>query len=188
VRKKIKVSKLDAARRQLDGAIRVWLQDGDSVVIHTLVCAAYQIVVDINGKKGNKEIQIQEILRHGNLKPEIIEEATQYIRNPMRFFKHADLDPHDTLNFSPSLSELFIHLAIKGFELLGEVKSDIQASFRFWISLHDPELYKGNEFCDTFYEKVPEDVIEQLKEIEKGDFLEATLPVIAKVKALGKIS
>jgi hypothetical protein len=48
----IKVSKTDAAKRQLDTAIRLWLDEGDSVSIHTLAAAAHQIVHDLGKKRG----------------------------------------------------------------------------------------------------------------------------------------
>jgi hypothetical protein len=40
----ITVSKLDAARRQLRAAIRLWFQGEDPVAIHTLISAAHEIV------------------------------------------------------------------------------------------------------------------------------------------------
>ena len=47
---KIRVSKLDAARRQLDCAIELWFAGKDEVSIHTLAAAAHQIISDINKK------------------------------------------------------------------------------------------------------------------------------------------
>jgi transcriptional regulator with XRE-family HTH domain len=45
---KLKVSKLDAARRQLECAIELWFLEKDEVSVHTLAGAAYQIIHDIN--------------------------------------------------------------------------------------------------------------------------------------------
>ena len=41
---KLKIDKLDAARRQLRTAIRLWFNNGDPVAIHTLVSAAHEAV------------------------------------------------------------------------------------------------------------------------------------------------
>jgi hypothetical protein len=41
--KKLKISKLDAAKRQLEVAIRLYFYFGDPVAIHTLTAAAYNI-------------------------------------------------------------------------------------------------------------------------------------------------
>ena len=48
----LKVSKLDAAKRQLETAIRLYFSNGDPVSIHTLVAAAYAILHDVTGRKG----------------------------------------------------------------------------------------------------------------------------------------
>ena len=52
----IRVSKLDAARRQPDAAIKLWFADGDEVSVHTLAAAAHQTIHDINQKKGGGEL------------------------------------------------------------------------------------------------------------------------------------
>jgi len=44
----IKVSKLDAARRQLETAIRLYFSEADPISIHALMSAAYQ---GVNGHK-----------------------------------------------------------------------------------------------------------------------------------------
>ena len=50
-RTKITVTKLDAARRQLRTAIRLWFNDGDLVAIHTLAFAAYEIIHVVSKKR-----------------------------------------------------------------------------------------------------------------------------------------
>lgn len=50
--REFKVSKLDAAKRQLGTAIRLYFSDGDPVSIHTLTAAAYNILRDVTKQKG----------------------------------------------------------------------------------------------------------------------------------------
>ena len=52
----IRVSKLDAARRQLDCAIELWFADKDAVSTHGLAAAAHQIIHDTNRKKGGPDL------------------------------------------------------------------------------------------------------------------------------------
>jgi hypothetical protein len=68
----IRVSKLDAARRQLDGAIQLWFSNGDPVAIHALVCAAHQIIQDINEKKGERTFHLEEVVK-SRVKPERVQ-------------------------------------------------------------------------------------------------------------------
>jgi hypothetical protein len=49
--KKIIVSKLDAARRQLQTAIQLWFEERDPVAIHALAYAAYEIIHAISKRR-----------------------------------------------------------------------------------------------------------------------------------------
>src|SRR4051812_2812006 len=49
---KIPVSKLDAARRQLQTAVKLWFHDDDPVSIHTLLMAAHEIFRVLNRAQG----------------------------------------------------------------------------------------------------------------------------------------
>lgn len=44
----MRLEKLEAARRQLETAIKLYFADGDEVSIHTLGAAAYALIQDIN--------------------------------------------------------------------------------------------------------------------------------------------
>ena len=50
--KEFKVSKLDAAKWQLETAIRLYFSDSDPVSIHTVTAAAYNILRDVTKQKG----------------------------------------------------------------------------------------------------------------------------------------
>jgi hypothetical protein len=52
----IYITKLAAAQRQLDAAIRMVLQDEDELAVHTLVAAAYRILRDLKAKRGRNEL------------------------------------------------------------------------------------------------------------------------------------
>ena len=50
------VSKFDAARRQLETAIRLYFFQGDPISIHTLASAAAQILHDLSRHRGGGEL------------------------------------------------------------------------------------------------------------------------------------
>jgi hypothetical protein len=52
----VHVTKLAAAQRQLDAAIRMTLQDEDELGVHTLAAAAYRILRDLKQKRGRSEL------------------------------------------------------------------------------------------------------------------------------------
>jgi hypothetical protein len=55
------VSKLDAARRQLETAVRLYFCEGDPVSMHTLTSAAYQVLSDINRAQGGRPMLKEQI-------------------------------------------------------------------------------------------------------------------------------
>jgi hypothetical protein len=168
----IKVSKLDAARRQLDGAIDLWFRDSDPVSIHTLVFASYGIIQDINARKGNNEFTLLGLAQR-NLKPEYVEEAVRRLREAMNFFKHADRDPYGILEFNPELSAAIINLAQLGLEALGEQSSDRQTAFVLWNAFHKPHLFK--EGANPITNSLSVVDIADLRQLDKRKFLEAAL-------------
>ena len=58
--KKLKISKLDAAKRQIETAIRLYFGMGDPVSTHTLISAAYNVIRDINKKRGGKKLIMKD--------------------------------------------------------------------------------------------------------------------------------
>jgi hypothetical protein len=175
--KLLKVSKLDAARRQLDTAIELWFREADQISIHTLVFAAFEIIQDINKKHGNMDVTLLGLARK-SVKPEQVEKAIHVWKKAMRFFKHADRDPHEILQFNPDLSHSVIRLSIHGLGILGERRSDFQSVFMLWAWLHTPHLEGENPFINLDIQQ-----IEDLRQVEKREFLKAALLALAYARA-----
>ena len=110
----VTVKKLEAAKRQLHTAITLWFADGDFVAVHTLACAAHQIVHDIKEKNKGAELLLDSCVIRDEFRKEYLAE----MRKAMRFFKHADRDPdpNGTVEFSPAITDLFILFTIIGLE------------------------------------------------------------------------
>src|SRR5207302_11289143 len=82
----VKVSKIEAAHRQLRTAIALWSADGDAVSIHTLAFAAYQIIHDLNRKAKGPPL----LLDAARIRPEYKDALIRAIKESANFFKHAD--------------------------------------------------------------------------------------------------
>ncbi|HSH98895.1 MAG: hypothetical protein ACAH07_06100 [Methylophilaceae bacterium] len=138
---KIKISKLDAARRQVETVIRLYFHNGDPVSIHTLTAAAYNILRDLNKSRGGSPMILKEGIFE-QLKPEYHKEILGKINEAENFFKHADKDPDASLDFSPGQSELLIFEACeKYFQLTGEQVALFQI-YRGWYLANNVELFK----------------------------------------------
>ncbi|MCH8151608.1 MAG: hypothetical protein IH830_04450 [Planctomycetes bacterium] len=130
-----RIGKLEAAHRQLTTAIELWFNNGDIVSIHTLACAAHQIIHDVNSKKGGRDLIFDSII----IKDEYRNEACRLLRKHMNFFKHADNDPHTEIDCPLEMSIGFLMFSLLGLELLGEKFNDVDRAFLLWYQIHNPE-------------------------------------------------
>ncbi len=117
VNKNIKISKLDAAKRQLETAIRLYFNDADPISVHTLACAAHGILSDINKKHGGRPM----IVSDSRVMDEYKKKVRQKLLEAKNHFKHANNDPDAVIDFNPEVNEYFIlDACIKYKELTGE--------------------------------------------------------------------
>jgi hypothetical protein len=98
----LRLSKLEAARRQLETAIKLYFGHGDEVSIHTLAAAAYSVVRDINEHRGG-EPMLKDL--HCFLSADLAREFKKYVNTPENFLKHADKDPEATGELNPRWTE-----------------------------------------------------------------------------------
>jgi len=87
----LKIKKLDAAKSQLETAILLFFDDGDPISIHTLACAAYDIIDGVNQHRGGKEMWVKR--RYTQLRGRPTRADINDVQN---FLKHADRDPEGT--------------------------------------------------------------------------------------------
>jgi hypothetical protein len=112
----ITITKLGAARQQLETAILLFFDRRDPVAIHTLVGAAYDIIDDVNQRRGGTEMFVKHRYVQLPGRPEI-----GAINSPQNFFKHADRDPDAELEFFPEMTESFLVDACRKYmDLTGE--------------------------------------------------------------------
>jgi hypothetical protein len=108
---KRQISKLDAAKRQLDCAISLLLSKQDSLAIHTLAYAAYRLVHDHHPK--NVKAILEEF------------ERTVSFKAIPNFLKHADSDAGAILDdHSLETTWLTIAVAIRLWNELGQQEAD----------------------------------------------------------------
>lgn len=122
------VNKLECAKRQLETAIVLFFDDGDPVSIHTLVCAAYQLVFDINKDRGGKPMWVKE--RYLDIKPP---ETKSQVNLAQNFFKHATRNIDDSLDFDPDHTGAYLVDACRTYgDLTGNTPGPFKL-FRAWF-------------------------------------------------------
>ncbi len=142
--KSLKISKLDAAKRQLETVIRMYFNNGDPVSMHTLAAAGYNVISDVNKMRGGKPMHIKGTI-FDDVRPEHRELLHQKLYEAENFFKHADRDHDATLDFNPDSTEFFILDACgKYTELTGEVPP-LFGIYRGWMMITHQDIFTLSE-------------------------------------------
>lgn len=145
--KKIKISKLDAAKRQLETAIRLYFNYGDPISIHTLACSAFEILSDLNKQCNGPPMAVSDFL----IKDEFKERFMQMIRKPQNFLKHAKKDPDKSLDFNPDVTPFFIYDAISKYqEMTGELVTYFRIFMGWYCAQNVNRFYLSNENKESY--------------------------------------
>jgi hypothetical protein len=148
---KLKLSKLDCARRQLEMGIELYFMERDPVSIHTLAGAARQLLVDINKYRGGKPLMTEIEALKEIVIPGKEEELSRLFRKAENFFKHADLDPEATIDFSPEINEIVLLEATMKYHELTSETTPAMGTISVWFQARHPdifthEIFKQEEF------------------------------------------
>ncbi len=164
----IKITKLDAARRQLRTAIELWFNDGEPVSIHTLACSAHQIIHDLNRKKKGSPLIFDSPI----FKEEYKKEAVRFLKNASNFFKHADFRKQqvESIDFIPRSSDMFILFSVRGLQFLRVTLNDVESAFWFWTVIHNPHFLTP-EGRKIVIDPFPINDLTELRAHSKKDFL-----------------
>jgi hypothetical protein len=174
-RRKIEIPKLEAAHRQLQCAIELWFLDKDEVSVHTLLAAAYQIIDDVNEKRGNLR---DNLFRPDKIKPEYHRQWADMIRAPSNFFKHADRDPEGKIEFFPFSNMMFILYATTGLAALGVQSSVLERAFMVWLFLHERRFLSAQGIA-YLANSIPIDQVNNLRPLSKQQFFEGFVKAAA---------
>ena len=132
----MRVNKVDAARRQIETAIKLLFSNGDPVAIHTLVAAGGRIVRDLCERRNTPGY----ILTKSLIKPGKEKAFHTGLSRATNFLKHADRDSEDILeNVREEVNEHLIMLACMFYRDLGYTRTTAMAVFEAWYCAINPE-------------------------------------------------
>lgn len=174
MKKSLAISKLDAAKRQLDTFIKLYFHSGDPVAMHTLTAAAFCIIRDLNDKRGGNPTLQDKMFEY--LKPEHHKLFRDKINEAQNFFKHADRDHTNILEFNPDSTEFIaMDACSKYVELTGEYPPLFQI-FNGWMMLTHQEIFTLPES----QQKTLKDVAETFLPTGKITYFNEMLPMVMK--------
>jgi hypothetical protein len=163
----LRITKLDAARRQLRAALDLWFEDGDPIAIHTLAFAAYEIIHRLYKLKGLHDLIYDTDL----IRDEYRGEYAKHIKRNANFFKHADRDPYGETEFKPSSNILFLLMSLVGLRRMGEQIGPVENAFAYWLLAQHPTWITE----DILVEAMPIEAFEKLRDFDKKEILEGYL-------------
>ncbi len=138
----IHISKLQAAQRQLDAAIRLLFDDGDPVAVHTLVGAASVIITDLI-EKHHPDKSWDKFAQEAN--KITASEYFQVMRKPQNFLKHARNDAEATLDFDPKDTESVAFWAVMNLGNFGSLSMEASVLQLWYLACHAPTLDPNTE-------------------------------------------
>lgn len=109
------ITKMDAMRRQVLTAVKLWFDDGDPVAIHTLLFASHEILHTLFRQRGHEHLMFDSPA----VRPQYRKEWATALREAGTFFKRARADPTSTLEFNRNLNEMYLLFSIYGLNQMG---------------------------------------------------------------------
>lgn len=123
------ITKLEASRRQVVTAIRLFFEDADSISVYTLAHAAWEVLDALCAHRGLIRFRDQMSGANG-LSEEEIKRIANYGRN---FFKHAERDPDKVLeDFADDRNDHVLLGATMDFGMLATTKPMEVQVFQIW--------------------------------------------------------
>jgi hypothetical protein len=138
------VTKLDAATRQLQEAIRLYFQDGEPLAVHTVAGAAHGILRDLLGRRDGP---LSGRARAGTVQLDHSAFVTKMVGKAKNFLKHAEHDPESVLSFNTDWTDFLLYDAIAMHISLAHELTRENIFFLLWVTAKYPTVLILDEFA-----------------------------------------
>jgi hypothetical protein len=147
-----RVSKVQAAIRQLDVAIELLLEGRDPLAVLTLSAAAFRVFSDFveHSKPGGS--WREKLIVDSGLERR---QALNVLNRASNFLKHADLDAHDVLDFDERENDHLIFFATIECAELGQTLSYTMQAVQVWYLACNPNNLRGTRPSQSSSELLP---------------------------------
>jgi hypothetical protein len=129
------ISKIDAAQRQLDCAIRLFFGNEEPLAVYALSRAGLRVLLDLTKDADKNSFD-------GKLNELVNKHIGEWFNEVTNFLKHADFDPNNQLEWIHELeSHLGLFVAISLYEGLANKHTPEMAGFTIWFKMMHPEKF-----------------------------------------------
>lgn len=159
------VDKIEASRRQIDTAIWLWFNYGDTVSIHTLTDAAFGILDQYyQSQKWGRPMPFDD---DPGKSTDEQRKWRDKVREAGTFGKHARHDHDLAYEYNPIFIEAYITFAITAHARLENVgPGSLQTVFSFWFWFHYPEHVERAPVLPHGFD------VEHCRKLSRGEFLQ----------------
>lgn len=133
---KVTCSKPDAAVRQLDVAIGLLFTGGDPLAIRTLAGAAYGVFADLAEHQKQGSSWRTKLFEDSGLSEK---EGIRILHTAQNYLKHADWDPHSSLEFEEEENDHLMFMASIECGGISHSLSYSMQAFQIWYLALYPE-------------------------------------------------
>ena len=150
-----KLSKIEAARRQLDTAIRLYFENDDLIAVHALSRAAFRVLYDLHPADDDYKKLVTQTIQYlgwGNF------------TKLTNFLKHANLDPEGEAD-EPNEADIQIGIGFAAMlyrKMTGTLTPEMEV-FHVWMKVMNPEHFHSIREPDWEFEENYLDAVEVLK-------------------------
>lgn len=165
------ITKLDAARRQIDAAVSLWFQEGDPLAVHMLIAGGHHLCNDMTGKK------VSFLWNNSLCPPEHRKALIAYLVRVENFCKHAEKNDPDTVEIDPDFTALYAVDSIELFLHLNGRMTDLMFAFRTRFTFATPHYYKA-----SFTQATQDYAIAGWERLSRAEYLKEFLHLLNRIR------
>lgn len=171
---KLRISKLEAGKRQLETAIILYFNYGDSVSIHSLAAAAYTIFRDLSKRRGEETVT-KELWQFAD--EHAAKEFQRLISQPRNLFKRTGNDPNGVQELDPRITEAVMLQAVKEYLQLTGEQPPLLKLYMLWFVTQHREIFGPHSEFTAILEKARPNHLYQ----DRYQYFAKLLPVAASI-------
>ncbi len=134
------ITKEEAARRQIETAIRLLFANDDAICIHVIASSAQIIVTDVCRNHGKNTVtdMLAEYIR-----PEALKDFRRILKSPYNYFKHAKRDTDTELaHFDEGMNDIILWFAVIDYITAFSKPTATMLCFLAWFIAVNPKFVK----------------------------------------------
>jgi hypothetical protein len=167
----VKLSKIEAARRQIESAVWLWFMDGDMVSVHTLASAAHRTLVSLANLWGARAWPSTSAY----LPKQSYHQRRIRTDDAVSFFK--DVKEEESYEVSPQWTELYLFDAVMAYSNLAPDRcgSALMSTFVVRFAVERQELFVPDAFSLLERRVSKTFKLDRLEQLSRIEFLKEFL-------------